>query len=232
MQEQNVKITVTAEDRASGPIKNVESALGGLEKGTSKAGGAMYSLGHAAEVAMGTMATAITTYGISAVQNLNREMVKLSLEQSKFQSQTGNLLKNAGMRSYSKQVEKVIGQHSELTSMDDISIRKSFNNLIAVTKDYDRSLKLLSVAEDYTAAQGIDLETATKQVAMALGGSTSTLEQNGVVLDSVSMKSMTASTEDGLPGKADGKILWRKCRSSQEFNCGDICQFSKSGSKS
>jgi len=94
MQEQNVKITVTAEDRASGPIKNVESALGGLEKGTSKAGGAMYSLGHAAEVAVGTMATAITTYGIAAVQNLNREMVKLSLEQSKFQSQTANLLKN------------------------------------------------------------------------------------------------------------------------------------------
>lgn len=193
MQEQNVKITVTAEDRASGPIKNVESALGGLEKGTSKAGEAMYSLGHAAEVAMGTMATAITTYGIAAVQNLNREMVKLSLEQSKFQSQTGNLLKNAGMQSYSKQIEKVIGQHSELTSMDDISIWKSFNNLIAVTKDYDRSLKLLSAAEDYAAAEGIDLETATKQVAMALNGSTSTLEQNGVVLDSVSMKSMTAA---------------------------------------
>jgi hypothetical protein len=193
MQEQNVKITVTAEDRASGPIKNVESALGGLEKGTSKAGGAMYSLGHAAEVAVGTMATAITTYGIAAVQNLNREMVKLSLEQSKFQSQTGNLLKNAGIQSYSKQVETVIGQHSELTSMDDISIRKSFNNLISVTKDYERSLKLLSAAEDYASAQGIDLESATKQVAMALSGSTSTLEQNGVVLDLVSMKSMTAA---------------------------------------
>jgi len=193
MQEQNVKITVTAEDRASGPIKNVESALGGLEKGTSKAGGAMYSLGHAAEVAVGTMATAITTYGIAAVQNLNREMVKLSLEQSKFQSQTANLLKNAGIQSYSKQVEKVIGQHSELTSMDDISIRKSFNNLITVTKDYERSLKLLSAAEDYASAQGIELESATKQVAMALSGSTSTLEQNGVVLDALSMKSMTVA---------------------------------------
>ena len=193
MQEQNVKITVTAEDRASGPIKNVESALGSLEKGTSKAGGAMYSLGHAAEVAVGTMATAITTYGIAAVQNLNREMVKLSLEQSKFQSQTANLLKNAGIQSYSKQIEKVIGQHSELTSMDDISIRKSFNNLITVTKDYERSLKLLSAAEDYASAQGIDLESATKQVAMALSGSTSTLEQNGVVLDALSMKSMTAA---------------------------------------
>jgi hypothetical protein len=193
MAEQNVKITVTAEDRASGPIKNVESALGGLEKGTSKAGGAMHSLGHAAEVAVGTMATAITTYGIAAVQNLNREMVKLSLEQSKFQSQTENLLKNAGMQSYSKQIENVIGQHSELSSIDDTEIRKSFNNLIAVTKDYERSLKLLSAAEDYSAAQGIGLESATKQVAMALSGSTSTLEQNGVVLDALSMKSMTAA---------------------------------------
>lgn len=193
MAEQNVKITVTAEDRASGPIKNVESALGGLEKGTSKAGGAMHSLGHAAEVAVGTMATAITTYGIAAVQNLNREMVKLSLEQSKFQSQTENLLKNAGMQSYSKQIENVIGQHSELSSIDDTEIRKSFNNIIAVTKDYERSLKLLSAAEDYAAAQGIGLESATKQVTMALSGSTSTLEQNGVVLDALSMKSMTAA---------------------------------------
>jgi len=193
MQEQNIKITVSAEDRASGPIKNVESALGGLEKGTSKASGAMYSLGHAAEVAIGTMATAITTYGIAAVQNLNREMVKLSVEQSKYQTQTANLLKSAGMQSYSKQIEEVIGQHSELTSIDDISIRKSFNNLICVTKDYERSLKLLSAAEDYASALGIDLESATKQVATALSGSTSTLEQNGVALDALSMKSMTAT---------------------------------------
>jgi len=193
MQEQNIRITVSAEDKASGPIKNVESALGGLEKGTSKASGAMHSLGHAAEVAIGTMATAITTYGIAAVQNLNREMVKLSVEQSRYQSQTVNLLKNAGMQSYSKQIEEVISQHSKLTSMDDTSIRKSFNNLIGVTKDYERSLKLLSAAEDYASALGIDLELATKQVAMALNGSTSTLEQNGVVLDTLSMKSMTAA---------------------------------------
>jgi len=222
MQEQNVKITVTAEDRASGPIKNVESALGGLEKGTSKA---IYSLGHAAEVAMGTMATAITTYGIAAVQNLNREMVKLSLEQSKFQSQTGNLLKNAGIQSYSKQIEKVIGQHSELTSMDDISIRKSFNNLIAVTKDYDRSLKLLSAAEDYAAAEGIDLEAATKQVAMALGGSTSTLEQNGVVLDSVSMKSMTAAQKMDYLAKQMEKSFGGSAESLRNSTAGIFANF-------
>ena len=138
MAEQNVKITVTAEDRASGPIKNVQSSLSGLEKAGGAVGGAMYSMGHAAEVAMGTLATAVITHGVAAIQNLSREMVQLSIEQSKFQSQTQNLLKNTGMQSYSKQVENVIDLHSDLPSFDDNSVRKSFNNIMLATKDYDR----------------------------------------------------------------------------------------------
>ena len=193
MPEQNVKITVTAEDRASGPIKNVQGALGGLEKGSYRVSSVMTTLGHAAEVAIGTMATAVTTYGISAVQNVSREMVRLSIEQSKVQSQTQNLLKNAGMQSYSKQIEEVIGKHEEMTSLDDVSIRKSFNNLIAATKDYDRSLKLLSSAEDLAAAKGINLETATGYIVSALEGSSISLANTGVELDAVKMKSMSAS---------------------------------------
>ena len=193
MAEQNVKITVTAEDRASGPIKNVQGALGGLEKGTSKVSSVMSSMGHAAEVAVGTMATAIVTYGVSAVQNLSREMVKLSLEQSKIQVQSQNLFKNAGLNTYTKQIEEVIGKHEKMTSLDDISIRKSLNDLIASTKDYDRSLKLLSAAEDLAAAKGIDLESATGQIITALESSTLALEKQGVEIDSVGYKSMTTA---------------------------------------
>jgi len=193
MAEQNVKITVTAEDRASGPIKNVQSSLSGLEKAGGAVGGAMYSMGHAAEVAMGTLATAVITHGVAAIQNLSREMVQLSIEQSKFQSQTQNLLKNTGMQSYSKQVENVIDLHSDLTSFDDNSVRKSFNDLIASTKDYDRSLKLLSAAEDLAAAKGIDLESATGQIITALESSTRALEKQGVEIDSVGYKSMTTA---------------------------------------
>jgi len=193
MAEQNVKITVTAEDRASGPIKNVQSSLSGLEKAGGAVGGAMYSMGHAAEVAMGTLATAVITHGVAAIQNLSREMVQLSIEQSKFQSQTQNLLKNTGMQSYSKQVENVIDLHSDLTSFDDNSVRKSFNDLIASTKDYDRSLKLLSAAEDLAAAKGIDLESATGLIITALESSTLALEKQGVEIDSVGYKSMTSA---------------------------------------
>ena len=185
MAEQSLKITVTAEDRASGPIKNVQSSLGGLERGTSRISGAMQSLGHAAEVAIGTMATAITTYGIAAVQNLNREMVKLSLEQSKIQVQSANLLKNAGLESYSRRIEEVIGKHEEMTSLDSTSIRKSFNSLIAQTKDYEKALTLLSAAEDLAASKGISLETAAGYIASALSGSTISLTNAGVELDSL-----------------------------------------------
>ena len=193
MAEQNVKITVTAEDHASGPIKNVQGALGGLEKGTSKVSSVMSSMGHAAEVAMGTLATAVITHGVSAVQNLSREMVKLSLEQSKLQVQSQNLFKNAGIHTYTNQIEEVIGKHEKMTSLDDISIRKSFNDLIASTKDYDRSLKLLSAAEDLAAAKGIDLESATGQIITALESSTRALEKQGVEIDSVGYKSMTTA---------------------------------------
>jgi len=193
MAEQNVKITVTAEDHASGPIKNVQGALGGLEKGTSKVSSVMSSMGHAAEVAMGTLATAVITHGVAAIQNLSREMVQLSLEQSKLQVQSQNLFKNAGIHTYTNQIEEVIGKHEKMTSLDDISIRKSFNDLIASTKDYDRSLKLLSAAEDLAAAKGIDLESATGQIITALESSTRALEKQGVEIDSVGYKSMTTA---------------------------------------
>lgn len=193
MAEQNVKIVVSAEDKASGPIRDVNNAIGTLEKGANKVSSALGSIGRVAEIAGGVLVSTFATQGIAAISSLQREMVKLSLEQSRFQVQTQALLGNIGLAAYSQEIEKVVEQHGKMTSFDDISIRKSLNNIASATKDYQKSLLLLKAAEDLAAAKGIELETATNQITQALEGSTAALSRAGVELDTVAMKSMTAS---------------------------------------
>ncbi len=195
MPEQNVRITVTAEDRASAPLKNVNSALGNLEKGASKVGGAFSSLASSAVSAAEILVANLATQAVNAVASLTQEMIKLSLEQSKLESQTENLLKNAGMQSYSDAIGEIILQHEEMTAMDDAAIRRAFNNLLGSTKDYNRSLTLLSAAEELAAAKGISLEDASNQITSALEGSIVSLSKAGVELDAIKMKSMTAGQQ-------------------------------------
>jgi len=195
MPDQNVRITVTAEDRASAPLKNVNSALGNLEKGASKVGGAFSSLASSAVSAAEILVANLATQAVNAVASLTQEMIKLSLEQSKLESQTENLLKNAGMQSYSDAIGEIILQHEEMTAMDDAAIRRAFNNLLGSTKDYNRSLTLLSAAEELAAAKGISLEDASNQITSALEGSVVSLSKAGVELDAIKMKSMTAGQQ-------------------------------------
>jgi len=195
MPDQNVRITVTAEDRASAPLKNVNSALGNLEKGASKVGGAFSSLASSAVSAAEILVANLATQAVNAVASLTQEMIKLSLEQSKLESQTENLLKNAGMQSYSDAIGEIILQHEEMTAMDDAAIRRAFNNLLGATKDYNRSLTLLSAAEELAAAKGISLEDASNQITSALEGSIVSLSKAGVELDTIKMKSMTAGQQ-------------------------------------
>jgi len=81
MPDQNVRITVTAEDRASAPLKNVNSALGNLEKGASKVGGAFSSLASSAVSAAEILVANLATQAVNAVASLTQEMITLSLEQ-------------------------------------------------------------------------------------------------------------------------------------------------------
>ncbi|KYC55254.1 MAG: hypothetical protein APG08_00385 [Candidatus Methanofastidiosum methylothiophilum] len=195
MAEQNVKITVTAEDRASGPLKNVSGALGGLQKESSRVSGAMSSLGRAAETAGGMIVANYGVAAVSAVQRLAKEMVTLSVAQSRFQSQTQNLFQNLGLQAYSKDVESVISKHEAMTSFDDNEIRQSFNTLISSTGDYKKSLEILSMAEDLAAAKGIDLTSATNMINQALDGSYTQLKRQGLTLDETKLKTLDAANQ-------------------------------------
>ena len=198
MAEQNVRITVTAEDRASGPIKNVNSALGTLEKGTSKVGSALSGLASSAVSVAEIMASNFAMEVVSAISSVTKEIMELAVEQSKLETQTKSLFKNTGLLKYSGAIEEVIEQHEEMTSIDDASLRRAYNNIFGATKDYSRSLTLLSAAEDFAAAKGITLEAASNQITSALEGNISTLSKAGVELDSVRMKSMTAAQMEYL----------------------------------
>lgn len=195
MPEQNVKITVTAEDRASAPLKNVSSAIGNLEKGASKVGGAFSRIASSAVSVGEIMASNFAMQAVSAISSVVNEMMKLSVAQSKLETQTKSLLKNSGLTNYAGAIDEIIEQHEDMTTIDDGSIRRAYNNILGATKDYDRSLLLLSAAEDLAAAKGIDLETASNQITSALEGNIGTLARAGVELDAVKMKSMSAAVQ-------------------------------------
>lgn len=195
MAEQNVRITIAAEDKASGPLKNVGSALGDLQKETSKAAGVMSSLGRAAETAGGMIVAKYGMAAVSAVQRLTKEMINLSVEQSRFVSQTQSLFRNTGLQAYVKDVESVISKHEAMTSFKDNEIRQSLNILISSTRDYKKSLEILSLAEDLAAAKGIDLVSATNMINQALEGSYTQLKKQGVMLDETKLKTLDAANQ-------------------------------------
>lgn len=191
MVNQDIGIRLVGEDKASGPIKNVQSALSGLERSTGGASGAFGVLGQAAATAAGFIVAQIGTQAVSAVSTLTKEMIELTLETEKFKAQTANLLKNMGMASATKEVDAMISKMEEMTGiggMDD-----AFNDMLMVTKDVTKAMEALNIAADISAAKNIDIATSTKLVTQAMNGDVSMLKRYGIYLDENAMKTMNAA---------------------------------------
>ena len=191
MVEHKIGVAIVGEDKASGPIRNVQSSLSNLDKSAKTSAGGFNTLGAAAATAAGFIVAEIGMKAVSAVSDLTKEMVKLGLEQDRLATRSKNLYKNLGLEKYQKEIAKTIEQQSIMTGMDDEELLSSYNKLLAVTKDRTQATKLLALAQDMAAGSGENLESSTTSITNALMGQTRGLKQFGIDIEEDIFKATT-----------------------------------------
>lgn len=191
MVEHKLGVSIVGEDKASGPIRNVQSALVNLDKSAKTSAGGFNTLGAAAATAAGFIVAEIGGKAVSAVSDLTKEMVKLGLEQDRLATRSKNLYKNLGLEKYQKEIAKTIEQQSIMTGMDDEELLSSYNKLLAVTKDRTQATKLLALAQDMAAGSGENLESSTTSITNALMGQTRGLKRFGIDIEEDIFKATT-----------------------------------------
>lgn len=191
MVEHKLGVSIVGEDKASGPIRNVQSALVNLDKSAKTSADGFNTLGAAAATAAGFIVAEIGGKAVSAVSDLAKEMVKLGLEQDRLATRSKNLYKNLGLEKYQKEIAKTIEQQSIMTGMDDEELLSSYNKLLAVTKDRTQATKLLALAQDMAAGSGENLESSTTSITNALMGQTRGLKQFGIDIEEDIFKATT-----------------------------------------
>ena len=169
-----VNITMTAKDLASGKIKGVgDQAKSSMDKLRGMRG-QFLAVGAAGAAVVGTLAM----------------FTKSALDQQVGVNLLDNALKNIGT-SYGAEkdaIEAVIGAIQDKTNFGDEEQRTSLTGLIALTGDYETSLDALGVATNIAAGLDMDLASASSLLGKVLSGNTSMLSRYGIKIDASASK--------------------------------------------
>lgn len=185
-----VNITMTAKDLASGKIRGVgDEAKSSMDKLRG----------------MRSQFLAVGAAG-AAVAGMLAMFTKSALDQQIGVNLLDNALKNIG-KSYAGEkdaIESVIGAIQDKTNFGDEAQRTSLTQLIALTGDYETSLDALSAATDLAAGLGMDFNSASLLLAKVLAGNTSMLSRYGITIDSNASKTEILQTiTDKFGGSAE-----------------------------
>jgi hypothetical protein len=94
-------------------------------------------------------------------------------------------LKASGIayKAHAKQIDNVIQKTSRLSGLDDEDLQDSFTNIVRVTGDVNKSLKLTGLAADFARAKHMDVAKAGEIVGKVAGGNTGILSRYGIQID-------------------------------------------------
>jgi hypothetical protein len=135
-------------------------------------------VGSAAMKGIGLAAAAGAAVGL-------KQAASAAIEAEKSQARMVTQLKASGT-SFSKhreEIEKVIGAHSRLSGLDDEDLQDSFTNIVRITGDVDKSLRLTGLAADFARAKHIDVAKAGEIVGKVAGGNTGILSRYGIQVE-------------------------------------------------
>jgi len=168
-----IQVGVTGADQAAQKLGGVSRGLGSLAKQAAVAGAAYFS---AAGIINGLKAS-----------------IKLAGEQEQAERQLEKALGKSitGLKAYAAAQQKVT------TFGDEVTLRAAAQ-FAQFTKNETQIKQLLTVTQDYAAAQGVDLVSAAQLVAKSFGSSTNALSRYGVEVTGAagSTERLTSMTEN------------------------------------
>jgi hypothetical protein len=113
-----------------------------------------------------------------------------AIEAERSQAKLVTQLKASGIsyRDHAKEIDNVI-QDVAAVGLDDEDLQDSFTNIVRVTGDVNKSLRLTGLAADFARAKHMEVAKAGEIVGKVAGGNTGILSRYGIVID----KNATAS---------------------------------------
>ena len=114
-----------------------------------------------------------------------KQSVNAAVEAEKTQARLQAQLKASGIsfRQHSAAIEESITATSRLSGLDDEDLTDSFTNIVRVTGDVNKSLKLTGLAADFARAKHMDVAKAGELVGKVAGGNTGILSRYGISID-------------------------------------------------
>jgi hypothetical protein len=155
------------------------------------------------------MAKGFAAVGAAAAGGLAvglKKSADAAIEAEKAQATMTAQLRASGI-SYSKhakQIDEVIQKHSNLSGLDDEDLQRSFTNIVRVTGDVDKSLRLTGLAADFARAKHMDVAKAGELVGKVAGGNTGILSRYGIkVKEGASAQEALALMQRKFAGQAE-----------------------------
>jgi hypothetical protein len=87
---------------------------------------------------------------------------------------------NISFHAHADEIDRVITKHSQLSGLDDEDLTDAFTNIVRITGDVDKSLRLTGLAADFARAKHIEVAKAGEIVAKVAGGNTAILNRYGI----------------------------------------------------
>lgn len=140
---------------------------------------------HSKFAAIGKAAAIGFGAGIGGAALAVKGFANAAIEAQKSQARMQTQLKASGIsyKAHAKQIDDVIQRVSKLSGLDDEDLQDSFTNIVRVTGDVNKSLKLTGLAADFARAKHMDVAKAGEIVAKVAGGNTGILARYGIQID-------------------------------------------------
>jgi hypothetical protein len=155
------------ENDAKKSLKGVEGSLDGVRKMAMRVGAALAA-----------------AFGVRAIAGFLKSSVKAASEAEGIWNRLGHAVEGTGIRyqAVEQDIRAMAAAMQDATKVGDEEFAATLTELITTSKDYEGSLRNISLVADLAAAKQIDLRSAAQLVGRAMVGQTGTLARYGIVV--------------------------------------------------
>jgi len=180
--ETDAKKPLTAIDRALDKIRATGRKMGsGLNKNFNATGKVVDFL-KSKVVKLGL--AIVAALGVKAIVGFLKSSVKSAGEAEAIWNRLGHAVEGAGIRyqAVEQDIRAMAAAMQDATRIGDEEFAATLTELITTSKDYEGSLRNMSLVADLAAAKQMDLQGAAKLVGRVMVGQTGTLVRYGIVV--------------------------------------------------
>lgn len=196
MASRDLRVNIIADTRG------YNRAVASASLSTDKLGTRMDRFKQVASTAFKVAGAAAGFYAVKLGKDAVLAAVEAEKSQARLRAQLDAL--DISFRKHAGEIDRVIQKHSQLSGLDDEDLQDAFTNIIRVTGEVNKSLRLTGLAADFARAKQMDVAKAGELVGKVAGGNIGILARYGVVLkDGATAAEALAELQRRFGGQAE-----------------------------